>query len=207
MLKTDKQYTIVMLEDSNEKDYIYYGNPKIINHFLVNSDLSNFTIIEIKYFNNANDFQKMLDITKNDFTNCNFLDDVIFYDFYSYDGQEKSNNVIINPSEKMVTLYDYNKEIYKVLHDEFHAINKVERCIFKDDQGQYCYTKGLNLFNPEKFFPTKKDIKQYHKKSYLQIKYNEMIKDKNNWIIKEIITEKEYSNRCNFLDRLSSERL
>ncbi|PAV30203.1 hypothetical protein CIL05_06980 [Virgibacillus profundi] len=202
MLNTNKKYAIVMFENNaEEKEYIYYGRTENVNHILIKSDASIINIVEVKYFNNTDEMDLILETVRNDFTNDEILEDV---SFYNSDYFIEKNNI---HTEKMITLYDYNKNIYTLLRKWFHAKNEVKSNLNKDSKGYYIIEKGLNLFNPNKLYLTEKDAKQYHKKEYLNIKLNELKKNKSNWIIKETITEKEFANRCNFLDRMNNVKM
>ncbi|MGG3890337.1 hypothetical protein [Metabacillus fastidiosus] len=196
MLNTNKSYVIVMIENNNQ-EIIFYGKTENVNHVLNNSDSNLFNIIEVKYFDNVGVFDQTLQTAIEDFTNDEILEDA---SFYNCDKFVKENN--INSKEINVKLYDYNKEIYNLLNEWFHAEDSTNHKLNKDGKGYYI-TTGINIFNPNKLYLTENDAKENHYKQYLQMKLNELQVNKNNWILKDIITEKEFKSRCNFLDRLN----
>lgn len=197
MLNTNKSHVIVLIETKG-KDIIYHGKTKNVNHVLINSESSLFTIIEIKYFDNVVSFDQTLHTVINDLTGDSILEDATFYNCDSF---IKENN--INIQENTIKLYDYNQEVYSLLKEWFHAEDRTDHKLNKDCKGFYIVT-GTNIFNPNKLYLTEQDAKENHKRQYLQITLNEMQSDKNNWKLKEVITEKEFQARCNFLNKLNS---
>lgn len=194
----NKEYTITVIEDNDGMHYVYYGLYSNVYHFLNNSDYSLFTIIDEKQFDSKKDMEKVLKVTMKDFTGDDLLEDAVFYECDDY---VESNN--IDTSQEMVKIYDYDKGVYSLLQEWFHAKDETAHRLCKDDKGYYIVTGELSLFNPNKLYLTEKDAKLYHNKQYLNFKLSKMMEDKSNWRLKEIVTQDVFKARCNFLNRLN----
>lgn len=187
-------YTITMIETNKGVGELFYGKTDNVYHVIEGSDSNIFTVIQTKHFVNEEEFLSCLDATREDFTGCEILQDAEFSDCDKF---IEDFNIEV---EKKVIIYDINKKVRSVLNEWFHAKDSEKHNIIKDADGKYYYTKGVSLFNPEVVYLTEEEVKESYRHSYLQIKYNELEKDRSNWIVREVLSEEAFTARCNWLN-------
>lgn len=185
-------FTITYFDTKNGQK-VYYGTTQNVKHVFDKSEAHTYEVWDTQEFTSKQEFLEMLEVVKEDFNDAEFSDIDVWINKCGIDTTE------------YVTIFDYNSETLEVLNQWMKAENACgKRMLNKDEKGYYVVLpqKEIKLFEkPERIYITENDAIENHNKEYLSFKYNEMIKDKRNWIVKEVIAKQQFENRCNFLER------